>query len=470
MTPSELGPSVRPPVTGRRRTHPLTVVLGVGGVVLGLLFSFVLGADLLGLVLGVFGALRFVGWFFRTYELRADDMVIAGGVFTRHEQVVPYQRVQQIDFHRSLVAQALGLTELRIDTAGSKQGRVQLAYLEHPLAESIREWVLARRAGLAAVHAAPSDGTVPVPHTQLSLSEGRLLLAGATSTAPFVALAFFITAMAVVAPVALGGRDAAVAVLIGGSGAATLVAVVTVASALGHLVTYARFRVSLVGDDLRVDYGLFEVQHLTMPRARVQHVSIVDNPIRRALGLLSVTLHSAAVPGAEHATRFKIVAMPRDRVGEVLSFALPRAHGPWRDLDLEARPPAARRRAVVRRTVLIAIPAIVAAIAFFPVGLLSLAAAALGIPWGATAHRRAGHAVSDATAVFAAGVVSHRVQIVPVARVQSSRTAQSPFQRRSDLATLALDVAGSAPRLYDMDATTAARLRATVPFQEEERL
>ena len=114
----------QPVLLGRRRTHPLTVVLGLGGVAAGAVFGLFLGADILGFVVGLAGALRFVGWFFRTYELRADDMVISGGVLTRRDQVVPYQRVQQIDFHRGLVAQLFGLTELRIDTAGSKRGRV----------------------------------------------------------------------------------------------------------------------------------------------------------------------------------------------------------------------------------------------------------------------------------------------------------------------------------------------------------
>ena len=482
--PSDPG---QPVFLGRRRTHPLTVVLGLGGVAIGAVLGLFLGADLVGFLVGLGGALRFVVWFFRTYELRADDMVISAGVLTRREQVVPYQRVQQIDFHRGLVAQLFGLTELRIDTAGSKQGRVQLAYLDHAVAESIREWVLARRAALTSSDTGPADRVrpdqgLPVREAQFSLSARQLLLAGATSTAPVAACALLCVGTPVVAPLVLTGGDTAIAALIGVGITGGLVAIVTLLSAVGYLLTYANFRVSVVGEDAQLEYGLLQVQHLTVPRARVQHVSITDNPLRRALGLIALTMHSAASPGAQHATRFTIVAWPRARLDEALAFALPPPTrelpevrtsavspdaawaGRWWLPELVSRPRAARRRAVVRRSLLLAVPAAVVAVVWFPIGVASLLAAGLGVPWGRLAHRRAGHAVADRIVVLAAGVVARRVQIIPVARVQSSRTRRSPFQRRSDLASLSLDVAGGAPGLYDMDATTAARLRSTVPL------
>ena len=63
------------------------------------------------------------------------------------------------------------------------------------------------------------------------------------------------------------------------------------------------------------------------------------------------------------------------------------------------------------------------------------------------------------------GVLHHRLDLVPVDRVQSGRTTQSIFQRRVGLATVLLDVAGTrqAPDLWDLDLDTAAALRRDVP-------
>ena len=136
---------------GPQRTHPATALLGFAGVGFAAVLVVVTpgGGIFFELFLTLFGLREIVKWFFRTYELRADDLVIREGIFTRREQIVPYNRVQQVDIHRDLFAQILGLSELRIDTAGSAAGRVQLRLLGQSTAADIRARVLARRARTA---------------------------------------------------------------------------------------------------------------------------------------------------------------------------------------------------------------------------------------------------------------------------------------------------------------------------------
>ncbi len=459
---------------GRRRTHPLTVALGFGGVGLGVAYSLALdGVNPLGLLIGMSSGFRLVHWWFHSYELRVDDMVVTAGVFRRREQVVPYQRVQQVDLHRGLLAQLLGLAEVRIDTAGSAAGHVALTYLDHAGAQTVRDWVLMRRAELALVprsiapdvaQGSPPPRAPPArPAVVYSLTPAQLAAAGATSTVPMVAIA---TAV-LMSPLALGSLvagDRPLAALGALAVAVAIVVGVVAFSALGHLLTFARYRLEVTGDELRVDYGLLEVQHLSVPRARIQYVSILDNPLRRALGAVSLTMHSAA-PGNDNPSRCTIVWLPREQVPEVLAFALgvpPRVDS-WLP-ELTPRPPAARRRAIVRRTGVLALGALVATFAWYPAGAASLLAVAAGVPWGRRAHARAGHAVASGVIVLSSGVVAHHVQIVPVGRLQSARTLASWFQRRVGVATLALDVAGASPRLMDVDEPIANELHATLPL------
>jgi putative membrane protein len=119
----------------------------------------------------------------------------------------------------------------------------------------------------------------------------------------------------------------------------------------------------------------------------------------------------------------------------------------------------------VRRTVLLVVPALFALVVPI-IGLLACAVAVVtGIAWGRAAHRRAGHGVTPSITAFAAGVLHHRVHLVPATGVQSARTRRSPFQRRAGLATIALDVAGTrdAPSLYDADVSVARALRNDLP-------
>jgi uncharacterized membrane protein YdbT with pleckstrin-like domain len=137
----------------------------------------------------------------------------------------------------------------------------------------------------------------------------------------------------------------------------------------------------------------------------------------------------------------------------------------WRQPELTHRPSSAKRRAIVRRGGALALLAVLPAIAWFPWGTAALALSALGLPWGIVAHRRAGHARTPSLVVFSRGVLHHLVELVPTSRVQSARTESNPLQRSSGLATLHVDVAGDrkAPRLYDMDATTAVTMLREVP-------
>jgi putative membrane protein len=399
--------------------------------------------------------------------------------------VLPYARVQQVDVHQSLMAQVPNLAELRIESAGEGgDTSMRLRLLDRTLADRLRAYILERRGALQSVGSTPtgppcgatpvgrhdptsSEATVPTP--LLQLDGGQLTVAALTHSS-----------LVVGAPVVVGAGlwVAATLALVGGDlragGAVVAVTTVTIlafaALVLGQLystvVGQHGYTIGVQGDDLYLRYGLFEVRQLTIPRRRVQQITVVDNPLRRLLGAVSITLHSAAGLGGGQggATRFEVPLLPRHRVGTFLGELMGDAQL-WRAPPLTPRPHAALRRAVVRRTVVLAAAVAPATLAFFPWGLAALAVAALGVPWGRVAHRRAGHAATPVLVVFARGVLHHRLELVPLPRVQSCRTAANPLQRISRLATLHVDVAGDphAPRLYDLDAATADALLQRLP-------
>jgi putative membrane protein len=245
-----------------------------------------------------------------------------------------------------------------------------------------------------------------------------------------------------------------------------VIAMIVVVHLMNAVIGQYGFRVALAGDDIHLRYGLFETRNLTVPRRRVQQVTVVDNPLRRMLGLVEVHLHTAAAPGGEGTTRFVIPILGADEVDGLLRTLM--GDDRWRIPALTPRPATARRRAIVRRTALVLALVVVPAIVLRPLGVLLLALGGLGVLWGIAAHRRAGHGRSRTIVALAHGVLHHRLDLVPVDRVQSGRTTQTIFQRRVGLATVLLDVAGArqAPDLWDLDLDTASALRRDVPRVE----
>ena len=85
------------------------------------------------------------------------------------------------------------------------------------------------------------------------------------------------------------------------------------------------------------------------------------------------------------------------------------------------------------------------------------------MPWGLTAHRRAGWSIDGSVLAFASGALRHHLELIPRERVQSVRTRASVWQRRVGLHTLRIDVAGGrqhvrgAAGLMDLEEHTPAQ-------------
>ena len=419
------------------------------------------------------GAREVLQWSLRTYALSSDQLVIDEGVLTRHHRVVPIARIQQVDVDQKLTHQLFGLAVVRIATAGDGQATsVALRLVERPKAEGLRRHLLDRRAELhgagggagaapAAAGGPPPPPPPPPPEVPvLALTPGQVLISGLGGPLGSVLLVG-VAGLLVAASVLVARGEPA-----GGAGLALVAVVVLGTGALGLLgavLTAWDLRVTAVGDDLHLSQGLLEKRAVTLPRRRVQHVTVLDNPLQRLLGFATVTLHSAAGTRAQAAGSgaFTVPWVATRSVPVALERLL---GGDWRVPALTARGPAAHRRALVRRTVLCALSG-APALALGPAGaLVVVVTGGLGVLWGMAAHRRAGWVVTGELAVLAHGVLLHRRELVPLARVQSARSDASPLQRLAGLATLHLDVAGSAaPRLFDLDAGPAEELLGALP-------
>ncbi|MFD1201688.1 PH domain-containing protein [Leucobacter albus] len=105
--------------------------------------------SVLALVLVIVG-LAWVAWRFHSYRVTADAVESRSGVVFRQHRRAPLDRVQSVNLQRPLLARLLGLTKIEVLTGG-QGGKVELAYLGHRDAKTVRERILllatARRNG-----------------------------------------------------------------------------------------------------------------------------------------------------------------------------------------------------------------------------------------------------------------------------------------------------------------------------------
>jgi putative membrane protein len=236
-----------------------------------------------------------------------------------------------------------------------------------------------------------------------------------------------------------------------------------VLSALGNLVVFHGFLLTLRGDTLLRRYGLLTTRQKTLPRARVQRVTVEQTWMRRLLGVAAVHADSAGSgrgQGQPAASGFDVVVplTDQERAQVLLPALLPElaaAPGAWQQ---------APRLLILRVFLKGAVGVAVLLAATLPtlglLGLLALAilpvAALVGrLSWGNLAW-----ALDERHLFMRWGVLGRYQAIVPTGRVQAVVVLASPLQRMLGLCDLTVFVAGGSPtRLPDLTRSTSRALQ-----------
>jgi putative membrane protein len=494
-------PGAAPDDRGPQRLHLLSPVFFAGTHVrrlwpLALLLAARRQWWLLALGALVLLAWSTLEWLRRTYALEGGALRLEEGVLARKLRAVPFDRIQQVDLVRKPLHRLLGVATLRVETAGGGSAaevdldvvtlaearalRASLLRAKVQVADGSGEAAAGRPAGaIGAEVAAP-----PAERVLLRLRLGEVMLAGITGSRAAAALV-------VLGPLSqaddwfpglsdwLFRRFDPEAVTPTTPAAFLAVAVLALIVWLGlaaasSVVTDYGFTLARVGDDLVVRRGLLERREAVLPLSRLQVVRIEESLLRRLLGLASIRIQSAGRTGGSDrtASRLAIPVLQRTEVnrllGELLAGAAP-------VLLLLAPPPAARRRAVtrslLRTSVVVAAVAVPVALLTSPApavlsagAVLAVAVLALAVAAGLAGYRNLGHAAGNGFLYARVGVAIRVTTVVPVAKAQSGSVRSTPFQRRSGLATLHVDIAGGGggPRVYDEAEPTAERLLQVV--------
>ncbi|MGW1956826.1 PH domain-containing protein [Streptomyces sp. NPDC001920] len=339
----------------------------------------------------------FLTWWFTHFAVTDSELRIRTGLLFRRTAHIRLERIQAIDVTQPLLARVAGVAKLKLDVIGADK-KDELAFLGADEARTLRAELLARAAGFAPetaheVGEAPSRQLLRVPPGVLAVS---LVLTGAT---------WGTLAAAVVVPTVLwlvtesAWTVLATAVpLFGAAGA----------SSVGRFVAEYDWTVGESPDGLRLDHGLLDRAHETVPPGRVQTVRIVEPLLWRRRGWVRVELD---VAGSSNSVLLPVA--PREVAESVVARVLPGVTVPAR--TALSRPPRRAGRCVP-------------------------------LWW-----RGYGLAVTDAVFAARTGLFRRSLALVPHAKVQSVRLAQGPWERLWGVADVHVDTGA--------DKTVTARLR-----------
>ncbi|SDJ40123.1 putative membrane protein [Halovenus aranensis] len=433
---------------------------GSSGMDLIVLVSFVL----LGLAAVAIWELAYVKRY--EYSISPDTFDIYSGVFSRREREIPFDRIQNVDIAQNVFQRALGIAEVRLETAGGGETEARLRYVERQEATRIQEIVSERKHGESERDPGGSDDAL------FDLDSSELTVLGLTS-ANFNLFGLVVLLFVVLGtPVAAEQVSPRLAVLLflGPALAAVALVVLWVLSGIQAVLRYYGFRLVRHEDELRYQRGLLQQYNGTIPLSKIQTLMIRENVIARAVGYGNLAIETAgyapgqgsddiesAIPIAKQARLFEL-ARTIENFGEI-SFSRP--------------PKRARVRYVGRYTIVVGILVALLGSVHLATGTLAdwYLGVALWVLVPPAAHLKwanLGYYCDDNYVITRSGFWTRRTTIVPYYRVQTVSVSQTVFQRRRRLGTLVVDTASSGGFwggngvALDIDIEAARQLHETV--------
>jgi putative membrane protein len=401
------------------------------------------------------------------YRLGVDELVVREGIFDRTERHIPYARVQNIVQRRNPLHRVFGVTELRLESAGGMKPEAVMNVIR--LAEAHRiEQILRERGAEATEVAAAGDGTVPArdPEVLLSLSLPELLRLGLVTNRGWVLVA---SAFAVMWQ--LGPEDESMARLLYsvaedviGEGArlvagpfallisatltlAALLFVIKLLSILMAVVSFHGFALGRLGERVRTEAGLLTRHTATARMEKIQRLLFGESWLARRLGRrwLSCEVAGGVVAVNEQSgARLKWlapIATPTkiERIVAEVAPGLAIERLEWQPLHPKAW--ARMFRAALLVVTGLTIPV---AVMFGPWAIAFWCACALiGYIAARGEARFAAYACDGETFAYRGGWLTREWTVARLDRGQVVRLAESPFDRRSGMASVALDTAGA---------------------------
>ena len=448
--------------------------------------------------LALYGLIR--QWVY-SYRFADDGLIVRDGLLSRNVRHIPYERIHNVALVRNPLHRALGVTTVRIETAAGGRPEAVMRVLAVEAAEAVRRHTLGEDREIAATidSIATRDGLL------LETPDRELVLLGLLSNRGFLVVA------AVLGAVSQGdwwhawvtnqtrsaffsqeqgprwtgwlleSLSVPTAALLGLAAVLLFIALLRLLSVVWYLVRYRGFTLERRRDDLRAEYGFLTRVSSIIPVHRIQLVTVTMPLLHRWSGRRSIEVETAGasddgsgLSGQLAATGIKLTRqwlapiVSTERSSGLIRQVMP-------EIDLDAVPwkpiQGGAVRRIVFRSALAMVPvaaAVMAVLAFAPSpvhALHGLWVPAVGLPAAWLIARRwvrnAGWALTDDAIYFRSGWPGRNTSVVRLGSVQTASMKTSPFDRRSGMATLAVDTAGAGTvghriQIPYLDATVAA--------------
>ncbi len=445
-------------------------LLGVFGAAQGNMFYLIIS----GLIFVPTLAVSIIRYLSLRFSIEDQELVISQGIFFRRIRTVPVERIQNIDLVQNILHRLFRVAEVRVETASGTEPEATLRVLGLRDVDLLRDSIFQRRDLIRVDDVEHSTGetsggrSLPANEsyveTMLAIPVSLLVRAGLASNRGMILIGVLfglfyqfdlenkleVERLAKLLP---QGMNVTQEVLLGTAGLILLLALLRVLGVIWYILRFYGYRLDRSGDDLRISCGLFTRLSATVPRKRIQFISIHRNLLMRWMGLATIRIETAggAAKHSEDATksvssRWFIPVLPNDRVAEILQKLRPGLI--WQENEFQWHPLAPRAGMRLAR-IAVVVSVLIGVVGFAATRPWGWAFGAAALPCtiflAIQKSRAMRYARTDGGVIYRSGVLTRKTSITFFEKIQTLKVTQSPFDRRWQMATLSVDTAAAGP-------------------------
>ena len=466
------------------RSLVVPMLLGVFGVAKGD-FGYMVVAAIFFVPTVAFSIIRYMSL---RYQIENGELVVTKGIFFRRVRTVPLERIQNIDLVQNLFHRMFKVAEVRVETASGTEPEATLRVLSLSDVERLRTVVFERgrtKSDLSASQqiveplgehddrindSVASERETSGTETLLTIPVFTLIKAGLASNRGSVLIGvlaglyfqfdlekyFDLKEIENWIPAGLSTLQQILFAVVGAIG---LLLALRLFGVVWYILRFFGYQLTRNGNDLRISCGLFTRVSATVPRNRIQFISIHRNIFMRWMKLATIRIETAggAAKQGQDATksvssRWFIPAMPESEVPAIVQQLRPGQDWSEDHFDWQPLSPRAGKRMVRIACVMSVIVGVAGFALTRPWGWIAGVVALPFFVWHALKKGKAmRYARTEDGVVYRSGVLTHKTSVTFFEKIQTLEVSQTPFDKRWGMATLTVDTAGAGPADHQID-------------------
>lgn len=318
------------------------------------------------------------------YTLEDQGIRIKYGLIFRKNTYIPYERIQTVQKKQWFFFIPFNVCQVLIETAGGNgKAEADLVAVPVGVVDELKDLRDGKKAAIQEVtpeteEKEVAEAEVEAPEKTVVLQTKQLILMAVTSGGVFGTLLIVLAFMQQFRDVIPTDWMETQAEQLWKMGIIVFIILIILLllvlwgiSIVTTLFKYFQFKLMKYPHSLAIEKGLLERNHTTISLARIQGITIIESPLRQMLGLVAVKVITAGNSGDEKQSGdiLLLPIMKKDLALKTLKEMLP--NYVFEIEEMERAPKSSLRRFLRIYLIWTIIPALVASIMFFPLGLIS---------------------------------------------------------------------------------------------------